>query len=142
MAPPGSPHPPPAPARLDHYALEVTDLDRALRFYVDLLGMSLTRREADPAHGEAFACLELEGGRIELRQLLDPPPRADALVVPPPRSYAPHVALRVDDLDAELARLQSSGVGIARGPLSVPGRVRWAWFTDPDGNLIEYVQWL
>ena len=35
----------PSPVRLNHAVLFVSDLDRSVRFYTDLLGMEVTARE-------------------------------------------------------------------------------------------------
>jgi predicted enzyme related to lactoylglutathione lyase len=48
----------------------------------------------------------------------------------------------VDDLDAELSRLAAQGVWPFEGPLKLPDLAYWTYVEDPDGNVIEYVQWL
>lgn len=123
---------------LDHVAVEVADLERAIGFYRDVLGLRLLFQERDEAHGEAFAFLELEGGNLELLARLDGgyAPRE------PGPMLCPHLALGTDDLDASLAALADLGVALRKGPLEIPGMVRWAYFCDPDGNVLEYVQWL
>lgn len=52
-----------------------------------------------------------------------------------------HLALSVDDLDAEITRLAESGIA-PEGPPYHPGGRREAWvafFRDPDGNRVELV---
>ena len=34
------------------------------------------------------------------------------------------------------------GVRIAKGPLEIAGQVRWLYALDPDGNVLEFIQWL
>ncbi|NIA13014.1 MAG: VOC family protein [Nitrospiraceae bacterium] len=124
--------------KVDHFAFEVADLDTAIRFYTETLGMTLMFREVDEEHGEAFAFLELEGGNLELLQVLDggAPPHEVA------RSFSPHLALTAGDLDALIATLETNGVPIGKGPLEIEGSVRWLYIADPDNNVIEFVQWL
>ncbi len=127
----------------DHVAFQVSDMDAALAFYTGVLDMKLMFRELDEIHHEAFAFLELEGGNLELLQNLDEhnaPIRRD----PPPIAapYCPHVALRTHDLDALVATLERAQVPIVKGPLEIPGSVRWLYIADPDHNIIEFVQWL
>jgi lactoylglutathione lyase len=52
-----------------------------------------------------------------------------------------HVALVVEDLDAELARLRSAGIEAERPPYAPGGRTdyRICFLTDPDGYRIELI---
>jgi len=129
--------------KLDHVALEVSDLGRALAFYTDILGLRLMYQQVDEEHHEAFAFLELEGGNLELLQCLDENNRPAPFAPPAPRpSQCPHVAIQADNLDELAERLLARGVARLKGPLEIPGQVRWAYFADPDGNVLEFVQWL
>ncbi len=129
--------------RLDHVALRVADLDAAIAFYTEKIGLRLMFLELDPDHHEAFAFLELDGGNLELLQMLDeqnrPLPFTPSVPTPP---YCPHVALGVDDLDAVLEKAQREGLALLKGPLEIPGKVRWLYLADPDQNVLEFVQWL
>lgn len=123
----------------DHTAFRVRDLDRAIAFYTEKLGLKLLFRETDEEHGEAFAFLELDGGNLELLESLDTgmPP------VPKPQPpYTPHLAIATDDLEALAKVLTNKGVPILKGPMTIPGKVTWLYFADPDKNVIEFVQWL
>ena len=124
----------------DHIAFEVTDLDRAVAFYTDKLGWKLLFHARDEEHQEAFAFVEVDGCNLELLERLDktgPPP-----VNLPSPPYCPHFAITVTDIDESLAELTQKGVDIAKGPMEITGKVRWAYFADPDGNVIEFVQWM
>lgn len=123
----------------DHIAFRVRDLDRAIAFYTETLGMALLFRETDEAHGEAFAFLELEGGNLELLESLETRMPTAPLPEPP---YTPHLAIATDDLGAFAGSLAERGVPILKGPMTIPGKVTWLYITDPDNNVIEFVQWL
>jgi len=129
--------------RLDHVALQVSDIDRAIEFYTQVLELPFMFKEEDRDHGEVFAYLELEGGNLELLSQIDrngtPIPRERPEIRKP---YCPHVAIGVDDLDQAVAHLESRKIPLIDGPLIIPGKVRWLYFSDPDHNVIEYVQWL
>ncbi|MBI1389793.1 MAG: hypothetical protein GC154_15245 [bacterium] len=127
----------------DHFAFPVSDLDAAIDFYSNRLGLRLMFRQLDEAHHEAFAFLELEGANLELLQSLDehnrPLPVSPA---PPAASFCPHLALSTHDLDGWIERLAELEIEILKGPLLIPGQVKWLYFADPDGNILELVEWL
>lgn len=129
--------------KLDHVALEVSDLDRAIAFYTEKLGLRLLFRQADDVHHESFAFLDFGNGHLELLQRLDSQNRpAPFEPIPMRSSFCPHVAISTHDLDALLALLTNAGIPILKGPMEIPGQVRWAYLADPDGNILEFVQWL
>ncbi|REJ66935.1 MAG: VOC family protein [Planctomycetota bacterium] len=124
--------------RIDHVACEVADLDASVRFYVERLGFVESWQHRNEEEGEACAFLKLGDVYLELLAKLDGSFTSSAAVPP----YCPHLALAVEDLDASAEALVRQGVPILRGPLEVPGEVRWLYFADPDHNVIEYVQWI
>jgi catechol 2,3-dioxygenase-like lactoylglutathione lyase family enzyme len=129
--------------KLDHVALQVSNLDAAIVFYTVKLGLKLLFKTIDETHHEAFCFLQLEGANLELLQSLDnqkEPPSFTPLPIRPP--YCPHLAIATDDLDAQLAKLKNDGVPVVKGPLEIPGKVKWAYIHDPDNNIIEFVQWI
>jgi catechol 2,3-dioxygenase-like lactoylglutathione lyase family enzyme len=129
--------------RLDHVALEVSRMDTAIAFYTGPIGLRLLSDQTEMEHHERFAFLELEGGNLELLQALDdtnaPIPFTPA---EQRRSLCPHLALVAENLDEAIARLREANVEIVKGPLEIPGQVKWLYATDPDGNILEFVQWL
>lgn len=129
--------------RLDHVALEVADLDAAIAFYTKKIGLRLQFRQLDETHHEAFAYLELAGGNLELLQSLDADNQPKPYTRPARRaSNCPHLAIGVEDMDALLGQLRDNGIPLIKGPLEIPGQVRWCYLADPDGNILEFVQWL
>ncbi len=123
----------------DHFAFEVADLDAAIRFYVDRLGFKETWRHRNEQEAEECAFLSAGDVRLELLSVLGESQTERPLPAPP---YCPHLAIAVDDLLLAAAALKEQDIAILRGPLEVAGKVRWLYFADPDGNVIEYVEWL
>ncbi|MDX9974851.1 MAG: VOC family protein [FCB group bacterium] len=129
--------------KADHIAFAVSDLDRAIRFYTEALGLRLMFRKLDEEHHEAFAFLELDGANLELLQALDENNNPIACNPAPPREpYCPHLALATPNLDDTCAILRDHNVPLLKGPLEIPNSVRWLYLADPDNNVIEFVQWL
>ncbi|MFN4292648.1 MAG: methylmalonyl-CoA epimerase [Thermoflexales bacterium] len=96
--------------QLDHLAIAVADLDAALAFYRDALGLELEGIEAVEREGVRVAFLPLGDGksRIELVQ----PTRDDTGIVKWMAKHGPgmhHVCLAVPNLESALARLAAHG---------------------------------
>jgi lactoylglutathione lyase len=123
--------------RLDHVAVPVSDMEAALQFYGEKLGLKFMFREVDPVEQEDFAYFELEGGNLELLKSLAHP--FDKPDVKPP--YCPHLALATSDMNATLRLIQERGLRLLKGPLKIEGKVTWLYIADPDNNVIEFVQW-
>jgi lactoylglutathione lyase len=121
----------------DHTAFRVSDLDAAIRFYTESLGLRLVSRAINPEEHEAYAFLELEGGNLELIQTLNAPfvPR------PPEPPYCPHLAFEVEDMAEALAKIKAKGIEVLKGPLEIRGEEKWLYIRDPDNNVIEYIEW-
>ena len=124
--------------KLDHVAVWVSNLDAAIDFYEQKIGLKFLFKKVDEAHGEAVAYLEMKGARLELLQplRLAKRPAADK------QSFCPHLAFASDDIQDTQQRLQEKQVTLLKGPMEIPGMVRWLYAADPDGNVLEFVQWL
>jgi lactoylglutathione lyase len=108
--------------------LTVSDMGRALRFYLELLGGRQTYRF--PEEGEpAFVTLELGGCLLGLGQEADLPPQADG---------RPRIELcaYAADCDAAVAALREAGVTIIEEPSDQAWGERMARVADPDGNRV------
>ena len=149
---------------IDHLNIVVADMERALAFYVGVLGFTKTKE----AHLEgawierivglrgvkAHAVFVVSPGgepRIELLQY-----HAPAGLAVPENSRANtrglrHFALRVDDIVAVTATLRAAGVTVWGEPTHVPGGVvkfdeggggkTLVYFLDPDGVIVELAEY-
>ncbi len=98
--------------RFDHVGVLVGDLEAAKTFARDVLGLGDPAREFEaPEHGLAGAFFALGTGELELFTLETAGDRLPGGQV----ASIDHVAVRVDDLDAERERLGAGGVAFA-GP--------------------------
>jgi lactoylglutathione lyase len=128
--------------KTDHFAFQVADLDAAIKFYTEVLGLELVLRELNQVHHEAIAFLELDGGNLELLQALDEdnePVAFEKPAIQPP--YCPHLALKTENMERLVEKLIEKSIPIVTGPLEAEG-VKWVYISDPDNNVIEFVQWL
>ncbi len=121
----------------DHTAFRVSDLGAAIRFYTEALGLRLMFRKVNAEEGEAYAFLELAGGNLELIQTLDEPFVRPKLQPP----YCPHLALATGDMNQTVETVRAKSIEIVSGPLEIPGEEKWLYISDPDGNVIEFIEW-
>jgi|JI9StandDraft_1071089.scaffolds.fasta_scaffold25698_2 catechol 2,3-dioxygenase-like lactoylglutathione lyase family enzyme len=131
-----------------HADLIVADVERALAFYVGLLGGAV----ADDAivEGEVPA-FYTDGRAARMRLVMIRLARFGAMLElmafdPPQPTTAGgvHVTLQVDDLVGTRARLAAAGVPVLGDVMTVAlprlGAARIAFVRDPDGYLVELVQ--
>ena len=106
---------------VDFVSFLTQDITRAKRFYVETLGLEIeTEGESD---------LELRCGQVTL-DVFDPSSIGQPFA-PSPAG----LALRVSDVDAARAELESMGVQFD-GETIETSVCRQAWFKDPDGNAL------
>ena len=99
----------PTVKQINHVAVVVDDMDKALSFWRDALGMELHELRAVPAEKSQVAFLPLPGSEVELVQpTTDDSGIAKYLAKRGPGMH--HICLEVDDIRAMLAQLKSRGV--------------------------------
>lgn len=101
----------------------VSDMDRAVRFYTDTLGLKLQNRA-----GDFWAQIDAGGGMaLGLHPTGPKSPNAGM-------SGSISVGLLVNgSIDQEVSKLTAKGVAF-RGPVVNDGPIKLAFFGDPDGN--------
>jgi catechol 2,3-dioxygenase-like lactoylglutathione lyase family enzyme len=122
--------------RVIETSLYVDDLDRAARFYEDVLGLAAltsdSRFRAYDVGGKSVLLIFRRGFTLETV-------RMPGGTIPPHDGHGPlHIAFAIgaDELAAWEARLGGHGVAIE-------GRTKWSrggvsiYFRDPDGHLLE-----
>jgi len=131
-----------------HVGTTVRDLDRAVDFYRDILGLSVAA-EFEVA-GDAFETgvdiagasarfAHLDGGSARI-ELVEYEPSADGLPTPQLNDAgATHLGLEVDDLDAFYTGLPSS-VDTLSPPQTTETGTRILFVRDPEENLIEILE--
>src|SRR5204862_1953427 len=100
--------PQPAAIHIDHLGIAVKSIEAALGFYAGQLGMNVSLRETVAQEKVHVAMLPVGGPRIELLEPSDPD-SVIAKFIAKRGEGLHHVALRVPDLNAAVARLRAAG---------------------------------
>jgi catechol 2,3-dioxygenase-like lactoylglutathione lyase family enzyme len=147
---------------VDHINIVVSDLERSVRFYTGLLGFKEIRR--GHLEGEWIESVAgLKGVRADVVYMIAPAggPRLELLCYVSPAGETisanscanttglRHLAMQVDDIEAEARRLKAAGVQFIGNPVSVPTRTIahdagdkvLCYFLDPDGVLLELAEY-
>ena len=141
---------------LHHTGIIVSDLERSIDFYADVLGLEMLTEPSPvfdaPELGEALgvpgaalrmATFRVGDGTLELLEYSAP---ASPIGAPLPQNAigSHHVALLVDDIQATFEDLVARGVNFLSEPNEIDEGVlqgwRWVYFTDPDGITLELVE--
>jgi catechol 2,3-dioxygenase-like lactoylglutathione lyase family enzyme len=143
-----------------HFSFSVTDLDRTLAFYTEVLGLTLVSRKRNrsetlgtalfgtkwganqPQADLELAVVDVGGTRVEFIQYTDP--EARPYHGNPSQAGSAHLAFRVSDIDGARRRLEGAGVEF-HSPINVfmenpHSEWQWCYFRDPDGIILELVQ--
>jgi lactoylglutathione lyase len=143
-----------------HTSFTVSDLDRSVVFYRDLLGLELRLEQAQdneytrrfvgyPDASLRVAQFSLTGGNpqrsshiLELVQYIAPPGHELDLAIA--NVGVAHLAFEVEDLSEMYERLKGAGVHFVSEPVDITEGVnrggRTVYFHDPDGITLEMVE--
>lgn len=122
---------------IDHVVLRVTDLDRMLGFYVDVLGCTLEKEK------EKIGLYQLRAGSslIDLVTVEGELGRAGGRGPGPEGRNLDHFCLRVEPFDAEAITVWLAKCGAEPGQVEsrygAEGRGPSIYVVDPEGNVVE-----
>jgi catechol 2,3-dioxygenase-like lactoylglutathione lyase family enzyme len=118
-----------------HVGIPVNDLDRAVKFYTDVLGMTIAKLNRDDM-GKGLARADLRSGESMVVLFQRPRPlESDAVE----RDGATHQAFTVSREDFELAREKMRERGVKIHTTATVDRPSGSgfYFFDPEGNLLQ-----
>jgi glyoxylase I family protein len=134
---------------MHHTSITSPNIERAIAFYVSLLGFKLRAQGSWEQGNEAldsivglenssarFVMLWAGNTHLEIFQYTTPEGRPRNPNRSPSDHGITHICLDVTDVDAEYERLSAAGMRFNTPPRTVFG-VRTTYGADPDGNVIE-----
>ncbi|MFF1933744.1 VOC family protein [Streptomyces sp. NPDC058228] len=145
-----------------HAGLTVSDLDRSVEWYVNVIGLKAVHRQ-DGDNNYTRTLVGVPDAAIRVAQLAFPGsssiwPSSHAIelieytrargkhTAPSPNDVgASHVAFVVDDIDAVCARARRSGARLRNEPVTVTAgcnrNSRACYLHDPDGHTLELMEY-
>ncbi|MFJ6719797.1 MULTISPECIES: VOC family protein [unclassified Streptomyces] len=128
---------------LQYCHITVNDVDEALGFYRDALGLEVRNDVASGDHrwvtlgssaqpGLEIVISDPHAGRSQAD--------GDALQELLTKGVLPMVVFRSDDLDATFEKVRASGAEVLQEPIEQPWGPRDCAFRDPSGNLVRINQ--
>ena len=118
-----------------HTRFRVSDMDKSIYFYRDILGMKVVEQKTSP-RGSKLVFLKFPDMDCELELCSFP----DSGNVHVPEDLV-HLAFEVDDLERCIERLKVAGVLITEGPIESSNGTRFIFTQDPDKYEIELMQY-
>ncbi len=122
---------------IDHVVLRTSDLDAMLRFYCDVLGCTVERRQ------DEIGLVQLRAGRslVDLVPVDGKLGRAGGAAPGREGRNVDHVCFRVDPFDAEAIVAHLADNGVAAGDVAsrygAEGEGPSIYVADPEGNTVE-----
>jgi lactoylglutathione lyase len=120
--------------KLLHTRYRVSDLERTVNFYCDVLGLEEIKRHKSP-RGSELVFLKTPGSE-ELIELCSFPAAGPVQVQPD----LTHLAFEVDSLDEFAKHLAAHGLKYSDGPTTSSSGTTFAFIDAPEGYEIELIQ--
>jgi uncharacterized glyoxalase superfamily protein PhnB len=119
--------------KVNAVVLFVQELDRAMRFYRDMLGLEIVASDevsfAFRMEGQDFAIVSLSAGIEMLNE--------EVLAVKQGADHRVMLCADVENVDVTYERLTAKGVVFIKAPIDQPWGWRTAYLADPEGNIWE-----
>jgi len=132
------------PKRIDHIAIIVRDIEQALLFYRDTLGITPSEIKEVPTEQVRIAFLPMGGPGGSEIELIEPttPDSSLAKFLEKRGEGLHHICLEVEDIDAALAEMQEKGTPVLdkQPRIAAEGRAIFIHPRAANGVLVELVE--
>ena len=132
------------PKRIDHVAIIVRNIDQALAFYRDILGVAPREIRDVPTEQVRIAFLPLGGPGGSEIELIEPTTSDSSLVkfLEKRGEGLHHICLEVDDIEASLREMQERGAPVLdqRPRIAAEGRAIFVHPKGTNGVLLELLE--
>jgi lactoylglutathione lyase len=114
--------------------MRVSDMERTIRFYTDVLGLEVLQQKTSP-RGSQLAFLKVPNSD-ELIELCSFPASGPVTV----QEDLVHLAFQVQNLDETIAHLEAKQIKITDGPTATSSGSRFIFIDAPDGYEVELIE--
>ena len=132
------------PRRIDHVAIVVRNIEQALSFYRDTLGITASEIREVPTEQVRIAFLPMGGPGGSEIELIEPTTSDSSLTnfLDKRGEGLHHMCLEVDDIDAALAEMQEKGVSVLdkQPRMAAEGRAIFVHPRAANGVLLELLE--
>ncbi len=132
------------PKRIDHVAILVRNLEQALHFYRDTLGIVPSEIQDVPTEQVRIAFLPMGGPQGSAIELLEPTTSDSSLArfLEKRGEGMHHICLEVDNIDAALQEMKDKGAAVldTQPRLAAEGRAIFLHPKGTNGVLLELLQ--
>ena len=137
---------------IQHTAISTPDMERALRFYRDLIGFEIESDSTLDSDATVDSILGLRDAkcrivmlglgesRVELFEFAAPKPELQDPDRPVCNHGITHLCLKVSDIESEHKRLAAAGMRFHCPPVTFGGGSSATYGRDPDGNVVELLE--
>lgn len=133
-----------SPERIDHIAIIVRDIEQALHFYRDTLGIAPREIKDVPTEQVRIAFLPLGGPNGSEIELIQPTVSDSSLTkfLEKRGEGLHHICLEVDDIDATLQDMQAKGASVLdkQPRIAAEGRAIFLHPKGTNGVLLELIE--
>ena len=140
---------------IHHTALSTPDLDRLVAFYQECFDFQIEfdypwdesnedfkRTHAEPETRGRVIMIACGSARLEIFEYAKPAPRPDIENRKNADLGISHFCFEVQDIEKERQRLESAGMKFQSEIIEQNGAIKNFYGRDPDGNLIEVIEFL
>ncbi|GCE27008.1 methylmalonyl-CoA epimerase [Dictyobacter alpinus] len=132
------------PRRIDHVAIIVHNLEQALTFYRDTLGITPSEIKEVPTEQVRIAFLPMGGPEGSQLELIEPTPSNASLTkfLTKRGEGLHHLCLQVDDIDSALNDLKAKGAAVLdeQPRMAAEGRAIFLHPKSSNGVLLELLE--
>ncbi|RAO99716.1 hypothetical protein PW5551_01390 [Petrotoga sp. 9PW.55.5.1] len=122
----------------DHLAITVSDLERSIKFYRDILGFKVLGKLVQDNGNFIIVYIDMGDKVLELFYFTEKGENTFSLKEKD--IGIKHFAFKVESVDKTFNYLKEKGIEFTMEPTNAEGGVRIAFFKDPDDILIEIIE--